>query len=471
MRSTTSSRPHLSTVEFKFSVSQFCVLGVLVFSAWAGCQSNSEGLANPSSTKGAKTDGAGGQNEDGLADGGQGFGGATGGSPASDAGPLAGDGATGGSLPSQSTGTLLRDAGNSDLPDGASALGGATGSGGAAGTTATGGKTLIPDGGAGIDTPLGGTTSASSKPAGDVTGGARGGTNTEANISSKGGSSGTTSGGVSGGATGGSSSPLGDAGIDSNPDVPVPADAAKLDLADASSWRLVWSDEFDLEANAGVASSKWNVSTWGPGVVNNESQKYTARTQNIFHDGEGHLVLRALNDSYKVGATTYPYTSGRIQTDGKFEFKFGRVEVRAKLPAGLGSFPGMVLMGTNGMWPACGEIGLMEQRGQDKTSLTCSTYSDLQNDLSKKVIFPDATTLSAEFHTYALEWYTDHMVFFIDDKEVARKTFGASSPFASDNDNFYIILNVALGGTQGGVIDDSAFPMDMVLDYIRVYSL
>jgi beta-glucanase (GH16 family) len=208
--------------------------------------------------------------------------------------------------------------------------------------------------------------------------------------------------------------------------------------------------------------------------VNGEEQKYTARRENVFHDGEGHLVLRGLNDTYRVGATTYPYTSGRIQTDGKFEFKFGRIEISAKLPAGKGSFPGMILMGTNGGWPQNGEIGLMEQYGQDKSSIYCSTYSNSQNDISKKITFPGTTSLSAEFHTYALEWYADHMVFFVDDQEVASRDFGATSPLATTDNNFYIILDVALGGDKGGTINDSDFTsdkMDMVLDYVRVYSL
>lgn len=455
MRSTTSSRPHLSTI--KFTVGRIGLLGVVVFSGWAGCQTNVDGLANPTA-QGGRT---GGANDaaaqlDGdptpVSDG------AMGGSPV-DAGLVsASDGPAGGSMAPQSIDALIRDAGSSSLSEAGgdtSRTGGVGGQG-----TGTGGMAgnSMADAGLppGADAPQGGTTSGSSKTGGNDAGGTLSG-------GKIGGSTGST-----GGATGGSLSAR-DAGIDVfiSPDTHVPADTAKPDLADASAWRLVWSDEFDREANTGVIASKWNVSTWNPGTVNNEEQKYTAREQNIFHDGDGHLVLRALNEA----SGAYPYTSGRIQSDGKYEFKFGRIEIRAKLPAGQGSFPGMVLMGTNGGWPSCGEIGLMEQRGQDKTSVTCSTYSDSQNDLSKKVTFPTPTTLSAEFHTYALEWYVDHMVFFIDDKEVARREFGASSPFATDNNNFYIILDVALGGSMGGTIDDTAFPMDMVLDYVRVYAL
>lgn len=456
MRSTTSSRSHLSTI--KFTVSRIGLLGVLVFSGWAGCQPNSDGLANTAAPSGRP----GGANDAAVQSDGSPtpvLDGAMGGAPA-DAGLVSvSDGPAGGSMAPQSIDTLARDAGSSSLLDArgdTSRTGGVGGQG--AGTGGMGGNSMADAGlPPGVDAPQGGTTSGSKTGGNDAASTLSGG--------KTGGNTGTT-GGALGGASGGSPSAPADAGNDvfMGPDTHVPADTAK---PDASPWRLLWSDEFDREANTGVVTSKWNVSTWNPGTVNNEEQKYTARAQNVFHDGDGHLVLRGLNEE----AGPNPYTSGRIQTDGKYEFKFGRIEIRAKLPAGQGSFPGMVLMGTNGGWPSCGEIGLMEQRGQDKTSVYCSTYSDSQNDLSKKVTFPTTTSLSAEFHTYALEWYVDHMVFFIDDKEEARREFGASSPFATDNNNFYIILDVALGGNMGGAIDDAAFPMDMVLDYVRVYSL
>jgi len=221
--------------------------------------------------------------------------------------------------------------------------------------------------------------------------------------------------------------------------------------------------------NSGADTTKWNIATSEPYTVNGEQQKYTARPQNVFHDGQGHLVLRGLHDYWNSNGAVYPYTSARLQSDGKFQFSFGRIEVRAKLPAGQGSFPAILLMGTTGNWPQCGEIGMMEQWGQDKSWLYCSTYSGASSDVKQQVPFPNATTLSSDFHVYALEWYSDHMVFFIDDAQVARSNFAASSPFFTGT--YYLILDVAIGGTMGGAIDDAGgFPMDMVLDYVRVYS-
>jgi beta-glucanase (GH16 family) len=112
---------------------------------------------------------------------------------------------------------------------------------------------------------------------------------------------------------------------------------------------------------------------------------------------------------------------------------------------------------------------MMEQWGQDKSWLYCSTYSGVSSDIKQQVTFPDAATLSSNFHVYALEWYSDHMVFFIDGVQVARSNFDATSPF--NTGTYYLIVDVAIGGNMGGAIDDaSGFPMDMVLDYVRVYS-
>jgi beta-glucanase (GH16 family) len=247
------------------------------------------------------------------------------------------------------------------------------------------------------------------------------------------------------------------------------ASDAGFDSGTSANWHLVWSDDFNLDVTDGVDTTKWTPATSEPGTVNGDKQKYTARAQNIFHDDQGHLVLRGLHDFWRNNGTTYPYTSARLQTDAISQLKFGRVEVRAKLPAGQGSYPAILLMGTTGNWPQCGEVGMMEQWGLDKSWLYCSTYSGAASDINQKVTFPNATTLSSDFHVYALEWYSDHMVFFIDGAQVARSNFDKTSPFYTGT--FYIILEVAIGGTMGGTIDDAGgFPMDMVFDYVRVYS-
>ena len=374
-------------------------------------------------------------------------------------------------------------AGGSNSLDGANSWGGAIeldGAPGLGGTTSTGGTT-------GLDgaTSSGGTASYDAIPSsggGTVAGGAPA-------------SGGTTGTGGTGGAGGspsldlandGADVPIGDvapqASADAAADVPAdegrldvpgnPADA--IDVVEAASpdnrpaMTLVWSDEFNGQARTGIDPAKWSYVTWGPGQVNNEAQAYTSRPENIFQDGAGNLVIRALHNP-NVANT---YTSGRIESNGHFSFEYGRVEVRAKLPKGIGSFPGILGMGTIGTWPQCGELALMEQYGQDKSWFYVNAIAGGANGSGDtgnvKYTFPDATTASSDFHVYSFDWYADHIVFQVDGIEITRTTFAASSPFHTIPE--YLILDLALGGTMGGTIDNSAFPMDMLVDYVRVYS-
>lgn len=272
--------------------------------------------------------------------------------------------------------------------------------------------------------------------------------------------------------------PSPDLGVDQEADLPpVPVDLADLDGRDVApdagaevGLPLLWHDEFEGETRTPPDDSKWSYATWGPlGGVNNEQQQYTTSLDNVFLDGDGHLVIRALKAGPLLGAQ---YTSGRIHTKGKFEFRTGRLEVRAKLPAGIGSFPGIITMGVEGGWPQCGELALLEQYGQDKSWFYSSAYADETpgsgNQRNVRYDFPNDTTASHDFHVYAMDWYSDHVVFQVDGDEIMRTSYGASSPFANTPE--YIILDVAVGGNMGGAIDPEGFPMDMVVDYVRVYS-
>ena len=263
--------------------------------------------------------------------------------------------------------------------------------------------------------------------------------------------------------------------LDTPPDVPyVESDGSysgEAPLSEAGSpLVMVWSDEFNGEANTGIDLAKWSYVTWAPGQVNNEAQQYTSSLANVFQDGNGHLVIRGLY----TAAATNPYTSGRIDTKGKVAFGPGhRIEVRARLPAGLGSFPALIMLGTSGTWPGNGELALMEQYGQDKSWFyaTASAGSGAGSGTTSatKYSFPDAITASADFHVYALDWYFDHLVFQVDGNPIVSSNYATSSPFYNITE--YIVLDVALGGDMGGAIDNNAFPMDMVMvvDYVRVY--
>jgi beta-glucanase (GH16 family) len=231
---------------------------------------------------------------------------------------------------------------------------------------------------------------------------------------------------------------------------------------------LVWWDEFNAAANTGIDTNNWNYVTWPPGQVNDERQQYTSSLANVFHDGNGHLVLR--------GRYSPPgnYTSGRIDTQNKVAFGPGhRIEVRARLPAGTGSFPAIVMMGTSGLWPACGQLSIMEQYGQDKSwfysTVRAGSAPGSGSTDHAQYSFADAATASEDFHVYSVDWYSDHVVFQVDGDEILTSVYTAESPL--HNIAEYIILDVALGGDMGGAIDNSAFPMDMVVDYVRVYEL
>jgi len=258
---------------------------------------------------------------------------------------------------------------------------------------------------------------------------------------------------------------------DGKPPVRDTADAPPVDTRPPMT--LVWNDEFDGAANTAVDATNWSYVTWAAGQINNEKQRYTSSRQNVFLDGYGHLILRGLKSAAQ-------YTSGRIDTSGSnggdgFSFKTGRIEVRAKLPSGQGSFPAIVMLGTSGGWPQSGEIALMEQWGQDKSWFYAGAYADSSAGSGDKrnirYDFPDSTTASADFHVYSADWYTDHIVFAVDDNEIGRTSFGTSSPFYTTPE--YIVLDLALGGDMGGTIDPNAFQggmMDMTVDYVRVYS-
>ena len=250
-----------------------------------------------------------------------------------------------------------------------------------------------------------------------------------------------------------------------SPDTGLP-DIAKDMATDTVALTLVWSDEFEGDANTRADNKKWTYVAWDPGQVNSELQKYTKQLENAFLDGDGHLVIRA--NYSPVGVNKY--TSARLETSGNFAFRTGRIEVRAKLPAGRGSFPGIVLMGETGNWPDCGELALMEQWGQDKSWFYATAYAGNLSGATGNVKypFPNATTASVDFHVYSLDWQTDRLVFQVDGNVIVSKAYDSSSPFASIFE--YIILDVAVGGSMGGVVDNSAFPMDMVVDYVRVYS-
>jgi hypothetical protein len=229
---------------------------------------------------------------------------------------------------------------------------------------------------------------------------------------------------------------------------------------------LIFSDEFDSPGSPNT--SKWTYDIGATGWGNNESQYYTNRTDNVVI-ANGILKIIAKKENYE-GAE---YTSTRMKTQGKFDFKYGKVEVRAKLPIGKGTWPAIWMLGSNittADWPACGEVDIMEHAGNRQGIVqsamhTLSSYGNTSNVGSQTL-----ADVSTSFHVYAVEWTSEKMIFSVDGK--VHYTYNPatknSSTWPFDAKQF-LILNVAMGGTFGGTIDPAFTQSNMEIDYVRVY--
>ncbi len=242
---------------------------------------------------------------------------------------------------------------------------------------------------------------------------------------------------------------------------------------------LVWADEFDTPGMPDT--SKWTYDIGDgtaqgiPGWGNNELQYYTDRAENVKVE-DGKLVITALRESY-AGAN---YTSGKILTKGLFQTKYGRFEARIKLPWGQGLWPAFWLLGddSNGsvVWPQIGEIDIMEYRGQEPTITHGTIHGpgyaagnavtkeyELQND-----------RFDTDFHVFGVEWGPDYINWYVDDvlyNQITPNDIPAGTEWVFNSNEFYMILNVAVGGTFVGLPPNAntVFPQKMYVDYVRVY--
>ncbi|MFM2360839.1 MAG: Beta-glucanase precursor [Bacteroidota bacterium] len=225
---------------------------------------------------------------------------------------------------------------------------------------------------------------------------------------------------------------------------------------------LIWSEEFDV---AGAPNSaKWGYDLGAGGWGNAELQNYTNRTDNAIVSN-GTLKITAKAESYNGSA----YTSARLLSKDKFSFKYGKIEARAKLPAGGGTWPAIWMLGNNINtvgWPACGEIDVMEHVGNQLNKIFGTVHHPGHsggNADGGTVVISNATT---EFHVYAAEWTASSIKFSVDGNVFYTFPNTSSLPF---NQNFFIILNVAMGGNFGGAIDPAFTSASMEVDYVRVY--
>ncbi len=242
-----------------------------------------------------------------------------------------------------------------------------------------------------------------------------------------------------------------------------------------NDYKLVFSDEFD---GAKIDESKFtfDIGNGQEGWGNWELEYYTSRNENVKLEN-GNLVISALKESY----SGFNYTSAKVKTEGKFSFKYGIVEIKAKLPEGVGIWPALWMMPNGkgfGTWPACGEIDIMEHVGYNQDRVLGTIHSGAfngSNGLQKggSIYVKNA---SKDYHVYKLEWLPDALKFYVDD--VLYFTYAASDYSSSPgkdiwpfDQEFYLIFNIAVGGMFGGLhgVDDKVFPQRMYIDYVRVY--
>jgi len=227
---------------------------------------------------------------------------------------------------------------------------------------------------------------------------------------------------------------------------------------------LIWADEFNTPGMPDPAKWGYDIGTGSGGWGNNELEYYTDRTENVTVSG-GTLKIIAKKENYSGSS----YTSARLLSKNKFSFKYGKVEVKAKIPAGVGTWPAIWMLGSNintAPWPACGEIDIMEHVGKDLNRIYGTLHypgrSGGNADGNTKIV-SDATTA---FHIYSLEWSASLIKILVDGNVIHTVSNTSNLPF---NQDFFLLLNVAMGGNFGGAVDASIASAQMEIDYIRIY--
>ena len=237
-------------------------------------------------------------------------------------------------------------------------------------------------------------------------------------------------------------------------------------------YKLVWSDEFN---GSSIDESNWTIQTGGGGWGNQEAQHYTARPENLRVE-DGCLVIEGRKESYGGNE----YTSARIMSKGKKEFCYGKLEARINLPAGQGTWPAFWTLGNRGNWPNCGEIDIMEHTGSVPNRIfgTLHTSKDRSGSRSSRA-YTGIQDIENNFHVYGIEWTQeeksgkDVIRFYVDDivySEQVEEVIDDDDYWPFNRPNYFII-NLALGGTLGGDINDGIFanPLLMKVDWVRVY--
>lgn len=252
-------------------------------------------------------------------------------------------------------------------------------------------------------------------------------------------------------------------------------------LPELPGWTLIWQDEFDGRAGTLPDPERWGYDLGGDGWGNMEHQYYTGEKANAALDGKGALVITAskIADPAKSGLECWYgpcfYTSARLLTKGKFEFTYGRVEARLKIPYGQGMWPAFWMLGNNidqVSWPQCGEIDIMENIGKEPFIIHGTVHGpgySGSGGVGKPFVLKDGN-FADDFHVYAVEWEPQEIRWYVDGQQYFTVTpADVNGEWVFDHP-FFLILNVAVGGRWPGYPDmNTVFPQTMQVDYVRVY--
>lgn len=237
--------------------------------------------------------------------------------------------------------------------------------------------------------------------------------------------------------------------------------------AQAPFSKLIWQDEFETPGKPDA--TRWNYDTargcpdncgWG----NNELQYYTTRTDNAIVEN-GLLKIIALREGYNGAG----FTSARLKSKGKFDVKYGKIEVRARVPEGIGTWPAVWMLGSNidkVGWPACGEIDIMEHRGYELNKIFGTLHypgHSGDNADGKTRLIENAT---GQFHTYSAEWTKEQIKLKVDGETIHTLKNSTDLPF---NHEFFLLMNMAIGGGFAGPVEPGLDKAVLEIDYIRVY--
>ncbi len=244
------------------------------------------------------------------------------------------------------------------------------------------------------------------------------------------------------------------------------------DIVLPTAYKLVWSDEFE---GTDINKDNWSFQIWNAGKVNNEWQQYVENTDN-YKVENGILSITAI----KTGDNSMGgYTSTRLISKAKQEFKFGRIEFKAKMPSGRGTWPALWMLGANIdeiSWPKCGEIDVLEYVGYQPDKIHNNIHTQDDFGVTNNGITKNLSTTEEEFHVYGITWTHEKIEFYLDEPSNITNTYSPGNKTTNNwpfNQSFYMIMNLAVGGAWGGVegVDESIWPQTMNVDYVRVYQL